>query len=46
MKMAECLRLKKLYVMGALLIEDFHNHQRTKMAEEKGQKNTDVSLLI
>ncbi|CAI4227348.1 unnamed protein product [Auanema sp. JU1783] len=45
-KVAECLRLKKLYVMGALLIEEYHIHQKSKSVENKGKEVADSTALL
>jgi WD repeat-containing protein 35 len=37
-KQAPPLRLKKLYVMGALLIEEYHEQNRQKLAKRKEQE--------
>ncbi|GMS87190.1 hypothetical protein PENTCL1PPCAC_9365, partial [Pristionchus entomophagus] len=44
-KAASLLRLKKLYVMAALLIEDFHNQTRNKAAKKGGRKDSTKVVL-
>ncbi|GMR34389.1 hypothetical protein PMAYCL1PPCAC_04584 [Pristionchus mayeri] len=39
-KAAPLLRLQKLYVMAALLIEDYHNQTRNKAAEKNGRRDS------
>ncbi|CAJ0945040.1 unnamed protein product, partial [Mesorhabditis belari] len=44
---ASLLRLKKLYVLGALMIEEYHQQQRAKLAEaeRKKDKNADEAKI-
>ncbi|VBB32750.1 unnamed protein product [Acanthocheilonema viteae] len=45
MKQAEILRLKKLYVMGALLIEQYHEQNKSEIAKESMKKSdTEIAL--
>ncbi|VDN93551.1 unnamed protein product, partial [Brugia pahangi] len=39
LKQAEALRLKKLYVMGALLIEQYHEQNKSEIAKESANKS-------
>uniref|UniRef100_A0A915PI34 WD repeat-containing protein 35 n=1 Tax=Setaria digitata TaxID=48799 RepID=A0A915PI34_9BILA len=44
-KQAEPLRLKKLYVMGALLIEQYHQQNKSEIAKESTNKsNAEIAL--
>ncbi|EJD74175.1 WD repeat protein 35 [Loa loa] len=39
LKQAEALRLKKLYVMGALLVEQYHEQSKSEIARESTNKS-------
>lgn len=41
-RQAPPLRLKKLYVMGGLLIERYHEQSRQKLAKLKGETSASV----
>ena len=43
---APAMRLKKLYVMGGLLVEDFHEQNRMKLAKSKGEDKINVCARI
>lgn len=43
-KQANPLRLKKLYVMAALLIEDYHVQNQQKLAKSKGKNLSNVKV--
>lgn len=43
-KAAPCLRLKKMYVLAALLIEEYHTHNKIRLAKERKDNDTNVAL--
>uniref|UniRef100_A0A1I7X3U0 RING-type domain-containing protein n=1 Tax=Heterorhabditis bacteriophora TaxID=37862 RepID=A0A1I7X3U0_HETBA len=45
-KAAPCLRLKKIYVLGALLIEEYHEYNRANVAKEKGKNETYAGVAL
>jgi len=45
-RQAPALRLKKLYVLGALLIEQHHEQSRQKLARAKGEAQASASTML
>uniref|UniRef100_A0A915D9I2 Anaphase-promoting complex subunit 4-like WD40 domain-containing protein n=1 Tax=Ditylenchus dipsaci TaxID=166011 RepID=A0A915D9I2_9BILA len=45
-KQAPPPRLKKLYVMGGLLVEEFHEQSQQKLVKSKGEKHANASTAL
>ncbi|VDM78095.1 unnamed protein product [Strongylus vulgaris] len=41
-KAAPCLRLKKMYILAALLIEEYHQHYKERLSKEHGEEESKV----
>ncbi|VDN33703.1 unnamed protein product [Cylicostephanus goldi] len=42
-KAAPCLRLKKMYILAALLIEEYHQNYKERLSKEQGEEGSKVA---
>ncbi|KHJ97140.1 hypothetical protein OESDEN_02887 [Oesophagostomum dentatum] len=45
-KAAPCLRLKKMYILAALLIEEYHQYNKERLAKEHGDENSKTNAVL